>query len=126
MAGVEAKGQRTEVDAGLPLLVQSGHAIGCPRTLPLWFADEPLIVKNRHLQVLRATGQPPREQHLGLMGSMASERIAQFFMRSPGVAVSVNDSAAGVLGEASRPVARNRPMPARALETEQTFGVWFT
>ena len=35
----------------------------------------------------RLPDQPPREQHLGVMGSMASERIAQFFMRSPGVAV---------------------------------------
>jgi hypothetical protein len=38
-----------------------------------------------------------REQHLGLMGSMASERIAQFFIRSPGVAVPVDESAAGKL-----------------------------
>jgi hypothetical protein len=28
MAGVAAKGQWTEVDAGLPPVVQSGHAIG--------------------------------------------------------------------------------------------------
>jgi hypothetical protein len=28
MAGVAANGQWTEVDAGLPLLVESGHAIG--------------------------------------------------------------------------------------------------
>jgi hypothetical protein len=51
----------------------------------------------RSTRPVRATGQPPREQHLGLMGSVASERIAQFFMRSPGVSVSVNDSAVGKL-----------------------------
>ena len=45
----------------------------------------------------RLPDQPPREQHLGLMGSMASERIAQFFIRSPGVAVPVDESAAGKL-----------------------------
>jgi hypothetical protein len=39
----------------------------------------------------------------------------------------VNDSAAGKLrGRRARPLARNQPMPARADETEQTFGVWFT
>jgi hypothetical protein len=61
------------------------------------------------------------------MGSMASERIAQFFMPSPGVAVWVNDSARGKLrGRRARLLATNQPMLTRADETEQTFEVWFT
>jgi hypothetical protein len=45
MAGVEAKGQWTEVDAGLPPARPERARDRCPRTLPLWFAGEPLIVK---------------------------------------------------------------------------------
>jgi len=45
MAGVAAKGQWTEVDAGLPPARPERARDRCPRTLPLWFAGEPLIVK---------------------------------------------------------------------------------
>jgi hypothetical protein len=45
MAGVAAKGQWTEVDAGLPPARPERARDRCPRTLPRWFADEPLIVK---------------------------------------------------------------------------------
>jgi hypothetical protein len=48
-------------------------------------------------------------------------------MPSPGVAVSVNDSAAGkIRGRRARPLASNPPIPAPADETEQTLELWFT
>ena len=74
--------------------------------------------------IVGATGA--REQHLGLMGSMASERIAQFFMRSPRVA-----SRSMILRRASsvgdEPAAGEESADARVFRRARAnFGFWFT
>jgi hypothetical protein len=46
MAGVAAKGQWTEVDAGLPPARPERARDRCTRTLPLWFAGEPLMSRS--------------------------------------------------------------------------------